>query len=73
MTLSSGEGREVDILQMLTKAKDEYTKVSLFFPTIALNRSDKIVTEKDLRLFESQWGNQDLFAFSDCRLFSAVT
>ncbi|ERE67164.1 voltage-dependent calcium channel subunit alpha-2/delta-4-like protein [Cricetulus griseus] len=25
-TLSSGEGREVDILQMLTKAKDEYTK-----------------------------------------------
>ncbi|XP_005365147.1 mRNA-decapping enzyme 1B isoform X2 [Microtus ochrogaster] len=24
--LSSGEGREVDILQMLTKAKDEYTK-----------------------------------------------
>lgn len=26
MTLSSGEGREVDILQMLTKAKDEYTK-----------------------------------------------
>nr|XP_048300371.1 mRNA-decapping enzyme 1B isoform X3 [Myodes glareolus] len=26
VTLSSGEGREVDILQMLTKAKDEYTK-----------------------------------------------
>nr|XP_044993238.1 mRNA-decapping enzyme 1B isoform X2 [Jaculus jaculus] len=26
MTFSSGEGREVDILQMLTKAKDEYTK-----------------------------------------------
>ncbi|XP_029390991.1 mRNA-decapping enzyme 1B isoform X1 [Mus pahari] len=26
VTLSSGEGQEVDILQMLTKAKDEYTK-----------------------------------------------
>ncbi|XP_066225178.1 mRNA-decapping enzyme 1B isoform X1 [Saccopteryx leptura] len=26
VTLSSGEGKEVDILQMLTKAKDEYTK-----------------------------------------------
>lgn len=26
--ISSGEGKEVDILQMLTKAKDEYTKVS---------------------------------------------
>ncbi|XP_016080354.1 PREDICTED: mRNA-decapping enzyme 1B isoform X4 [Miniopterus natalensis] len=26
MILSSGEGKEVDILQMLTKAKDEYTK-----------------------------------------------
>ncbi|KAL6088559.1 hypothetical protein STEG23_030553, partial [Scotinomys teguina] len=26
VTLSSGEGRERDILQMLTKAKDEYTK-----------------------------------------------
>ncbi|KAM4748722.1 mRNA-decapping enzyme 1B [Rhinophrynus dorsalis] len=26
MTLTSGEGKEVDILQMLTKAKDEYTK-----------------------------------------------
>ncbi|XP_057629602.1 mRNA-decapping enzyme 1B isoform X2 [Chionomys nivalis] len=26
VSLSSGEGREVDILQMLTKAKDEYTK-----------------------------------------------
>ncbi|KAL1790482.1 mRNA-decapping enzyme 1B isoform X1 [Sigmodon hispidus] len=26
VTLSSGEGREVDILQMLTRAKDEYTK-----------------------------------------------
>uniref|UniRef100_A0A8C6WCR5 5'-(N(7)-methylguanosine 5'-triphospho)-[mRNA] hydrolase n=1 Tax=Nannospalax galili TaxID=1026970 RepID=A0A8C6WCR5_NANGA len=26
VTLSSGDGREVDILQMLTKAKDEYTK-----------------------------------------------
>ncbi|XP_051059638.1 mRNA-decapping enzyme 1B isoform X2 [Phodopus roborovskii] len=28
VSLSSGEGREVDILQMLTKAKDEYTKTS---------------------------------------------
>lgn len=28
MVLSSGEGREADILQLLTKAKDEYTKVS---------------------------------------------
>ena len=28
MILSSGEGKEVDILRMLTKAKDEYTKVS---------------------------------------------
>ncbi|XP_075863917.1 mRNA-decapping enzyme 1B isoform X2 [Microcebus murinus] len=27
VTLSSGEGTEVDILRMLTKAKDEYTKV----------------------------------------------
>ncbi|ELV13210.1 mRNA-decapping enzyme 1B [Tupaia chinensis] len=27
MILSSGEGREVDILRMLTKAKDEYTKL----------------------------------------------
>ncbi|XP_060047481.1 mRNA-decapping enzyme 1B isoform X2 [Erinaceus europaeus] len=26
MTLTSGEGKEVDILRMLTKAKDEYTK-----------------------------------------------
>lgn len=26
---SSGEGKEVDILRMLTKAKDEYTKVSV--------------------------------------------
>ncbi|KAM8801580.1 mRNA-decapping enzyme 1B isoform 2-T2 [Rhynchonycteris naso] len=26
VTLSSGEGKEVDILRMLTKAKDEYTK-----------------------------------------------
>nr|XP_023418155.1 mRNA-decapping enzyme 1B isoform X3 [Cavia porcellus] len=26
MSLNSGEGKEVDILQMLTKAKDEYTK-----------------------------------------------
>ncbi|KAM4676191.1 mRNA-decapping enzyme 1B isoform 2-T2 [Discoglossus pictus] len=27
MTLTSAEGKDVDILQMLTKAKDEYTKV----------------------------------------------
>lgn len=30
--LNSGEGKEVDILQMLTKAKDEYTKVSYCLP-----------------------------------------
>lgn len=28
VSLGSGEGKEADILRMLTKAKDEYTKVS---------------------------------------------
>lgn len=32
MILKSGEGKEVDILRMLTKAKDEYTKVSFCLP-----------------------------------------
>lgn len=32
MILNSGEGKEVDILRMLTKAKDEYTKVSFCPP-----------------------------------------
>lgn len=37
VSLGSGEGKEADILRMLTKAKDEYTKVS---PVPTVTHSD---------------------------------
>lgn len=43
MTLGSGESREVDILRMLTKARDEYTKVS---PSPLCTKPDKITHHK---------------------------
>ncbi|XP_018110316.1 mRNA-decapping enzyme 1B isoform X1 [Xenopus laevis] len=39
MTLGTGEGKEVDILQMLTKAKDEYSKCKCSEPKMITNSS----------------------------------
>lgn len=56
VTPNSGESQEVDILQMLTKAKDEYTKVSPELPYASPYHSERVVTGKDLRRFRSQPG-----------------
>ncbi|MEE6478016.1 hypothetical protein FKM82_011717 [Ascaphus truei] len=48
MTLNSGDGKEVDILQMLTKAKDEYTKCKSCSEPKMITSSSAIYTNPNL-------------------------
>ncbi|KAJ8791352.1 hypothetical protein J1605_004299 [Eschrichtius robustus] len=44
VSLSSGEGKEADILRMLSKAKDEYTKAQIISNISAVRKADGNLT-----------------------------